>query len=474
MTQAEEMEKAMAFKHLRRCCLILVAIIACAVLLGNNVIAAQEDDQPKASEGAELPSAVLDVQKSPDDIAEGDEGYHPEGRRVGTTIDVDRDLDFSFPKRDYILPRLIPQKYFKWKEDLYEKYGLKLGFSYQAIYQKASDTTPMGDDEVAAGWALLEGKWEVLNRGKDFEGSLVAALDWRHTFTDGNDPAAWGVADVGSLWPTDFGYVEWDPWVPVAYWEQWLKKDTFVVRLGQQSVGQIYDFFRFKDPRVAFSSAPLTAPATAQPFPGPGLGAAFELWPIEDSTLYVVGTVNDMNFKTEEWTWDDAVRDKDFFYGLEVGYNWARAPGDFDHLHLDLFYAAKPADNPIPGSPSESGWGFKVLGEKQMGRFVGFGSYTYNTAEGGAFGATLARHLTTAGLAVLKPFGLRGEIALGTSWAQPKNDNLTSQYGVEGYWKLLLLPNLWVTPGVQVIFDPTLNPQKDTVTIGQIKARLFF
>jgi len=45
---------------------------------------------------------------------------------------------------------------------------------------------------------------------------------------------------------------------------------------------------------------------------------------------------------------------------------------------------------------------------------------------------------------------------------------------VEGYWKFLLLPNMWVTPGVQVIFDPTFNPQEDTITIGQIKARLFF
>jgi hypothetical protein len=59
--------------------------------------------------------------------------------------------------------------------------------------------------------------------------------------------------------------------------------------------------------------------------------------------------------------------------------------------------------------------------------------------------------MTTAGLAVLKPFGLRGEIGLGTSWAQPFDNNLESQYGLESYWKLLLLPSLWVTPGVQVI-----------------------
>jgi hypothetical protein len=325
-----------------------------------------------------------------------------------------------------------------------------------------------------AGCALIEGKCEAINRGKDFEGSLTAALDWRHTIADKAEPAIFGTLDVGSLWPTDFAYVEWDLWVPVLYWEQWFKKDVFVLRVGNQIVNQTFDFFRFKDPRVAFSGTPLTAPAASIPFPGPGLAATFEWWPIKDSTLYVVGTVNDMNFETEKYTWDDAVREKDFFYGLEVGYNWARAPGDFDHLHLNLFYADKPAENPLPPSPSESGWGFKLLGEKQMGRFVGFGSYTYNTAEGGAFGITFARHQTTAGLAVLKPFGLRGEIGLGTSWAKPKKDNLGSQYGVEGYWKLLLLPNLWVTPGVQVIFDPTFNPEKDSVTIGQIKARLFF
>jgi hypothetical protein len=206
------------------------------VLFSNDALAAREDETQKALESAEQPPEVPEVQESPDDISEGGEGYHPEGRRVGTPTDVERDLDFSFPKRDYVLPRVIPTKYFKWKENLYENYGVKLGFSYQAIYQNASDTTNFfgfdGDKDVAAGWALLEGKWEMYNRGQDFEGSLVAALDWRHTFTDGRDPAAWGTFDVGSLWPTDFGYVEWDPWVPVAFWEQWFTKDRFVFRLG--------------------------------------------------------------------------------------------------------------------------------------------------------------------------------------------------------------------------------------------------
>ena len=449
------------------------AIIACALLLLDSTTIAAQPPPPQTSEQTQGQPPVQDGQKTPDDVNLERAGYHPGGRRIGTPIDVERDLDFSFPKRDYILPRLIPKKYFQWKEDLYDDYGVKLAFSYQGIYQNASDTQT-GEDEAAAGWLLVEGKWEIFNRGEDFEGSVVAAFDWRHTLGGAEAPALWGTSDVGSQWPTDFGYIEWDPWVPVAFWEQWFKKDRFVLRVGQQNVAQIYDFFRFKDLRVAFSGTPFNVAAGAQPLPGPGLGAAFELWPIADSTLYVVGTINDMNFEIERWRWGQALSERDFFYGLEVGYNWARGPGDFDHLHFNLFYATRPEDNPIPLFPSESGWGFKVLGEKQMGRFVGFGSYTYNDSEGGAFGITLAQHMTTAGFAVLKPFGMRGEIGVGTSFAQPRLDSLDSQYGVETYWKILLLPSLWVTPGVQVIFDPTLNQSEDTITIGQIKARLFF
>jgi hypothetical protein len=211
------------------------------------------------------------------------------------------------------------------------------------------------------------------------------------------------------------------------------------------------------------------------PFPGPGLAATAEWWPYQDSELYIEGTINDMNFESKKYTWDDALRERDFFYGLEIGYNWKRNfPKDFDHLHLNLWYADKPAVNPLPPFPSSSGWGFKLLGEKQMGRFVGFGSYTYNTAEGGAFGVTFARHNVTAGGAYLKPLGVRGEIGLGATWADPIDNRLRDQYGLETYWKILLLPNLWVTPGIQFIRDPSLNPQVNSVTIGQLKARLFF
>jgi hypothetical protein len=285
---------------------------------------------------------------------------------------------------------------------------------------------------------------------------------------------AWGVFDLGSQWPVEAAHVHWDPWLPVGFWEQWFTKDRLVLRVGNQFVNQIFDFSRFKDPRVAFSGAGLTFPIAGMPLPGPGFGTAFEWWPIGGSPLYVVGTLNDVNFEIGQWTWDKAIRKGDFFYGLEFGYNWARGKGDFDHLHVNLFYADSPAVNPVPALPNEGGGGFKVSGEKQIGRVVGFGSYTYNTTKGGPFGTTLSRHTVTAGAALLQPFGFRGELGVGATWADPIDDTLRTQSGLEAYWKLLLLPSVWVTPGVQWIFNPTFNSQTDTISIYQIKARVFF
>jgi hypothetical protein len=101
MTGAEEMEKAMAFKHLRRCCLILVATIAYAVLLtGTDVIPAQEDDQPKPSDGLE--------QQSPSPDEQGCiKGYPVRKRRIGGPTDVEWDLDNSFPKRGSVVELIL-------------------------------------------------------------------------------------------------------------------------------------------------------------------------------------------------------------------------------------------------------------------------------------------------------------------------------------------------------------------------------
>ena len=132
--------------------------------------------------------------------------------------------------------------------------------------------------------------------------------------------------------------------------------------------------------------------------------------------------------------------------------------------------------------PTESGWGFKLHGSKQWSSWVGFANYGYNNAYGGGFGFTNTRQAVNAGFGYQKPLAIRGEIAMALSWAEPQDRpdpilGVTSernQYGLETNWKILVTPDLWITPGVQLIFNPTFNPSADFVAIPQVKFRAFF
>ncbi len=48
------------------------------------------------------------------------------------------------------------------------------------------------------------------------------------------------------------------------------------------------------------------------------------------------------------------------------------------------------------------------------------------------------------------------------------------QFGLESYWKILMTPNSWVTPGIQFVFDPAFNPDTDFIAMPHIKFRIAY
>ena len=180
-------------------------------------------------------------------------GYKINERVIGNLWDVMTDINKSFPKTGAVLPWTLPEGYFDFKKGLYDKYGLRFAVAYQTAYQAVSDS--LSDKDTAwGGWFQLEAAWTLLNRGKDNQGTIVAALDGRHTInkSDNATPAKF-YREFGSLWATDGGFLDWDPYPGILFWEQHLAKDTFAFRLGQQASEMVLDSFRFGDARTSFS-----------------------------------------------------------------------------------------------------------------------------------------------------------------------------------------------------------------------------
>ena len=198
--------------------------------------------------------------------------------------------------------------------------------------------------------------------------------------------------------------------------------------------------------------------------------------------LFRRGIANRMDQEIDELDWSPLFDTGEVVAGAEVGYNWKRmgaSGGELDHLHFLVFYGDEAS---LKDFPTEAGWGFKVAGEKQWGKWVSFGNYAYNTSKGGGFGLTFYEHAVNAGLAYNVPFGIRGEIAGAATWAKQLDGgdcglipcNGEDQWGTELYWKILITPDLWVTPGFQLAIHPVFNPDADVVTVPYLKVRLFF
>ena len=213
----------------------------------------------------------------------------------------------------------------------------------------------------------------------------------------------------------------------------------------------------------------------AIPWPTFGFGTGFKWWPEKESGFYVAGSLNDMNSNPAlgfDWS---TVSEHQYFYGLEFGYDWSRSKDDRDHVHLLLFYANERSSRSPDTLPNTAGGGFRLLGEKQWGRWVGFAGYTYNTAEGGGVTGTFVDNNFTLGAAYLNPADIRGEVSFSLLYQTPIEEifpEARDQYGIEAYWRILLTQNIWITPGVHLVFNPALNMEDDFIAIPQLKFRV--
>jgi carbohydrate-selective porin OprB len=399
-------------------------------------------------------------------------------QRDTNPIEAGNVLDDIAPLPDSVIPYGAPQSWFDFKDDVYDKIGLRFGFSYQMLGQYASNVAPNATFDTALGhwWGFLT-KWSVLNKGKDNEGTLVFSMFDRAAVGNNAAPRNFGIEEVGSL-TTNIEFTSWSFAIENLYWEQRLSpgRSQLMLRVGNQVVTTLLNPFRFKDSRVSFAAGPWAFHPTV-PHPTFGFGAGFKLWPDKESGLYVAGSLNDMNGdpNLQGFDWSTVGRGE-FFYGLEVGYNRERAKDDYDHVHLLVFYADERSTRSPDTLPNKAGGGFRVSGEKQWGRWVGYASYTYNTAEGGGVTGTFSEHVATVGAAYLNLANIKGEAAISLLYMNPIEEifdgSARNQYGLEMYWRILLSPHFWITPGLHLVFNPALNQEHDFIAIPQLKFRV--
>jgi hypothetical protein len=385
------------------------------------------------------------------------------------------------PPRDVILPGLgLPWEAERqaFRKQLYDQYGLTYGFSYQQLTQFATRTLPnVGPNVAVGGWTGGEVTWTPLDRGGDYQGSLVVSAYWLGPLGLNPYPAVFGPTFLGMAWSNyDFSSFQANLRIANFFWDQKLGPDL-IIRVGNEAAWAVLNTFRFKDARTSFTASPLAFSETI-PYPSFGAGVSFRWRPSALPGFYANGAVNSMNGSPSEGSlnWKD-LKWGQLFVGVEVGQQWRRDNGEYDQLSLLVFHAGTRSIKNPDTNPNAPGGGFKVLGEKQWGPIVAFASYTHNTAKGGGADATFSGNTAVAGAAYLQPFGIKGEIAMAGMWSLPF-DNIfpgsgqRGQYGLDAYWNMAITQNSTLAPDVQLIMHPSFNPKVNFVAVPAIKFRV--
>ncbi len=156
--------------------------------------------------------------------------------------------------------------------------------------------------------------------------------------------------------------------------------------------------------------------------------------------------------------------DHEYFKHIEIGFTSAQEEIYLNNINLTAWHidATDKANTPESwGLAFSAAWFFDDL-------WLPFLRGSYSNG-----GASLMQTSISAGLG--RYFPENGNLlGVGVNWGQPADTSLRSQFTTEVFYRLQITQNWAITPDVQILFNPALNPNQDVIAVFGIRSRLNF
>lgn len=346
-------------------------------------------------------------------------------------------------------PKKIAPKYFAWKDRLAKEHGFRFNLDYLALGQ--SSNADIGAGEASGGTARLYGNWQATENG-----SLTFKIENRHAYGS-VAPQNFGF-DGGALSIMGTAFNDNGTMLTNLFWTQRAADASWTFQIGQIDVTDFVDVYGLVSPYSAFQNLAFnTNPTINAPNPGLGIAGGVRL----GSNFYATGSLADAN---ADPTSPDAkvFSHGNLFKSLEIGYTSGFDRIYFDNIHLTLWHADAADDNSRTedyGAAFSASWFIN----NQWMPFVRAG-----VSQGTA---ALYDKSVSAGIGY---YGRNTDLAgLGVNWAEAKGIP-GSQATMEAFYRFSVSPGLQITPSIQFINNPLLNPGQSSITVLGLRARVVF
>jgi len=365
--------------------------------------------------------------------------------------DIRRNILFKY---GYIDRLLKPWVFLtgRLKKDL----GLEVGASYSMLYQHSSNTiSAQNENDAASGVLEFFGHWNIFHsEDKKNPGFLGFKIKWSHTLFSEIPPTQLNV-QIGSLWQTTTTFNRQSLSVDQIWWQQSFFDEKLSFRIGKVDQSDFVDFYMYSSAKRFFLNEAFSQNPTI-PFPNTGLLGFIKVKP--NDIFYILFSLGDLNADGSSFNIKSFFKDRDYFETLELNFApLAKKMGYDGNYHIVFWHSDEIEDEDIPSS---RGFNFNISRNiyKNYGAFI---RYAFSDGE-----FTDVKQLLSLGFGISDPLNHLGDFfGAAFAWGNPADDSLRSQYVLETLYRIQLSPIAQLTPDIQLIFNPTNNPDEDFLAV---------
>ncbi len=356
----------------------------------------------------------------------------------------------------------------EWKSGLKDDHGFSLGIDYTPVYLQSSEDGVSGDNNASSGMLRLFGAWGLVGRGTKNDGALVWKVEHRHKYSN-ISPQSFGF-DQGYI-----GLIE-PPWSDEGgrwtnfYWRQRMNDGKATVVTGLLDVTDFLDLYAHASPWLSFMNFAFSTGSQTIFIPNDATTGIAGGAMLSDNIYVMASLVNAYTDPTKPLdTFDDFFSEREYFTSIELGWAPSKEMIFYENMHLTYWHVDSSVKAGTPG-----GWGLAFNYSKSLN------NNTFKPFFRGGYaddGGTLLEKALTAGLGYTM-FDGRDELGIAAGWGQPNENsfgpNLKDQYVFEVFYRYQLAQQLAITPDIQYLIDPALNPNHDKLWVLGLRARLAF
>jgi porin len=362
--------------------------------------------------------------------------------------------------------RTALENWFAWKQKLQKEHGFSFSVSWGVLWQNYTNSR-IAQPNAVGSKVTINLAYDLFRHNKPNAFSVDMAVEDRRALGTAQPPLQAGIG-AGSIVPTAATWGQFDIGITQLYVRQSLFQNHFQYTVGKIFAPNYVDAYPFFDDNRQFLSQQFSTNTTIQS-PLRGFGGVAAWFPTE-SGVYLKGGMFTSNSSDTGSTVADFFSKNQHFYSLEGGLSslartataiQMRGPTDADNIHITGWY--RDSTNVSPHS-----YGFAFNANYKVGEsFMWF-------LRGGWSKTFLANGTATGGFGWRPPKERSDLLGAGFGWTHPSSGALRSQYTAETFYRLQVIQNFAITPDIQLVLHPTLNPRVNTIWVFSLRARVVF